>query len=107
MPAERVAAMKQALKAVSSEDLFTYHTGQLRNWGAYVGVNHTPRLGEIEQPTFIVHGTADATVPIEYGHDLAAGIPGAEFHAIEGAGHGITRDPEAQRLLGEWVGHLG
>ena len=103
MPAERVAAMKQALEAVSSEDLFTYHSGQLRNWGAYVGVNHTPRLGEIEQPTFIVHGTADATVPIEYGRDLEAGIPGAVFHAIDGVGHGVTRDPEAQRLLGEWI----
>ena len=46
-------------------------------------------------------------MPIEYGRDLEAGIPGAQFHAIEGAGHGITRNPEAQRLLGDWVSHLG
>lgn len=55
---------------------------------------------------FIVHGNADRTVPIAYGRDLAAGIAHAEFHEIEGAGHGITGHAEAQRLLREWIARV-
>jgi pimeloyl-ACP methyl ester carboxylesterase len=57
-------------------------------------------------PACIVHGNADRTVPIAYGRDLLAGIPHAEFYEIEGAGHGITGHPEAQRLLREWVARV-
>jgi hypothetical protein len=34
---------------------------------------------------------------------LAQGIPGAEFHAIEGADHGVLAYPGAQDALRAWA----
>lgn len=45
------------------------------------------RLGEIQIPVLIVHGTADRVVPIANGELLAAGIPDAEFVKFEGGPH--------------------
>ena len=103
---ERTRALADALAVVSDDDLFTYSLGMVRNLGAYEGIDFTDRLGELRMPVFIVHGNADRTVPIAYGRDLAAGIAHAEFHEIEGAGHGITDHAEAQGLLREWIAHV-
>jgi non-heme chloroperoxidase len=41
-------------------------------------------------PTLVIHGTADATVPIDASGRLAArSIPGAELKEYEGAPHGL------------------
>ena len=55
------------------------------------------RLGEIDVPTLVQHGTADRLVPVEAGRYLAAGIPGAEYQELEGAGHayGMERPLES------------
>lgn len=45
------------------------------------------RLDLIKMPTLVVHGDEDIMVPLSFGARLAAGIPGAEFEVIEGAGH--------------------
>jgi pimeloyl-ACP methyl ester carboxylesterase len=50
----------------------------------------TPRLGEIELPALVIHGTEDAVLPIERGRALAAALPNARFVAIERAGHTTT-----------------
>jgi pimeloyl-ACP methyl ester carboxylesterase len=42
---------------------------------------------EIEIPTLILHGTADAIVPASAGHHLASTIPDAELVLLDGAGH--------------------
>jgi 3-oxoadipate enol-lactonase len=48
----------------------------------------TERLGEITQPTLIVHGTADAAIPIWRAEQLRDGIPGTrDLVLVEGAGH--------------------
>ena len=99
----RLAELTAALGAVSDDELFTYSTGQLRNMGAALGVNLTGRLGELEMRTFIVHGTKDELVPFQFGLDLASGIPDAEFHEIDGAGHGISNHPQARQLMRDWV----
>ncbi|MEX2229330.1 MAG: alpha/beta fold hydrolase [Dehalococcoidia bacterium] len=91
----------------SSRTISSSHTRSAWcNRGAYEGIDFTDRLGELQLPVFIVHGNADRTVPIAYGRDLAAGIAHAEFHEIEGAGHGITGHAEAQRLLREWIARV-
>jgi len=46
-------------------------------------------LGSISMPTRIIHGVADALVPVAAGHDLKAKIPGAEIDVIEGMGHDL------------------
>ncbi|MEA2672162.1 MAG: hypothetical protein QOG45_2382 [Chloroflexota bacterium] len=66
------------------------------------------RLGEIGVPTLVQHGTADRLIPVEEGRVLAAGVPGAEYQELEGAGHayGMERPVEAfGRLLGFLAAH--
>lgn len=102
-PPERAARVREALAAVDDDTLFTYYIGMLRNYEACAGRDFTSRLAELSMPTFIVHGTADLAVPIEYAEVLKAGIAHADYHAIEGAGHGIMGNAEAQKLLREWI----
>lgn len=46
-----------------------------------------PLLGTIKAPTLVIHGTADAFLPIEHGRRLAAAIPSACGLWLEDAGH--------------------
>jgi len=49
-----------------------------------------PDLGRIDRPTLILHGTKDASAPIEItGNRLAAGIKGAQLKVYDGAPHGL------------------
>jgi len=45
------------------------------------------KLHLITMPTLVVHGEEDIMVPLYFGQKLAAGIAGAEFEVIPGAGH--------------------
>lgn len=54
---------------------------------AFLKVNFTERLPEIEVPTCIVVGEADLLKGPVYAHILKAGIPHAELHIIPQAGH--------------------
>ncbi|HWE67106.1 MAG TPA: alpha/beta fold hydrolase [Acidimicrobiales bacterium] len=48
----------------------------------------TDRLGEITQPTLIIHGSADAAIPLWRAEQLRDGIPGVrQLVVVEGAGH--------------------
>ena len=49
---------------------------QLRRW-----------LGRIDVPTLVLWGASDGIVTPAYGRAYSAGIPGARFAVIEGAGH--------------------
>lgn len=45
------------------------------------------RLGEIDVPTLIMHGTADQVLPVENGRQLHDGIPESELELMEGDSH--------------------
>ncbi len=48
----------------------------------------TDRLGEITQPTLVIHGSADAAIPLWRAEQLRENIPGArDLVLVEGAGH--------------------
>ena len=49
------------------------------------------RLGEIDTPTLVVHGTADPFFPYGNGVALAREIPGAELLTLDGVGHALPR----------------
>lgn len=49
-----------------------------------------PLLAEVTTPSLVIHGVDDTLIPLEMGKEIAAHIPGAEFHAIKGMGHIIT-----------------
>lgn len=45
------------------------------------------RLGELNVPTLIVHGTLDEMLPVQNGRMIAGLIPGARLEILEGIGH--------------------
>jgi len=49
------------------------------------------RLGGLDVPTLVVHGTEDPLFPLGHGEALAREIPGAELLILEGAGHELAR----------------
>lgn len=56
---------------------------------AFSSESRLDRLGEVEAPTLVVHGSADVVLPIEHGRALAEGIPGAVFIEVDGLGHEV------------------
>ena len=61
------------------------------------------RLPHVAAPILIVHGTADRTVPFDNGAALAAAVPRATFLKIDGAGHGLIRDPAIRDRMLRWI----
>ena len=53
------------------------------------------RAAGIKVPTWIVHGTADAVIPLELGQSLSKSIAGATFLEVTGAGHNDLWDRES------------
>lgn len=45
------------------------------------------RLFEVTTPTHVIHGTADAVVPVDAGRSLAEGLPRGQFEAFENGAH--------------------
>ena len=58
-------------------------------------------LPNISQPTLVIHGDADAIVPIARGRELAAALPNARLVVLPGAGHvpTLTRPAEVAREI--------
>lgn len=48
------------------------------------------RIGLITAPTLVLAGREDPFVPFSLSEELAARIPGARLHVLEGGGHGFT-----------------
>ncbi|MBX3092940.1 MAG: alpha/beta hydrolase [Cryobacterium sp.] len=63
------------------------YDAQLAAAAAYRG--SWERLASIECATLVLHGSADALVPVENGRRIADRIPGARFAVAEGAGHNL------------------
>jgi len=53
----------------------------------FLEVNFTPRLGVITVPTCIMVGELDLIKGLAYAEFLRKGIPHAELHVLQGAGH--------------------
>jgi pimeloyl-ACP methyl ester carboxylesterase len=66
------------------------------------------RLGEITQPTLIVHGEADQSIPLPLGQMLRDRLPGAsDLIAIPGAGHtpSLTHPDQVNGPLAAFLRH--
>jgi pimeloyl-ACP methyl ester carboxylesterase len=55
-----------------------------------------PALDRVSVPTLVIHGSADAIVPMSVGRAMSAAIPNASFVALEGAGHVPTMTRAAE-----------
>jgi pimeloyl-ACP methyl ester carboxylesterase len=64
------------------------------------------RLGQIQAPTFVMHGECDAMTPLANAELMAARIPDAELCVVPGAGHAfpLERPDESHELLMRWLG---
>jgi class 3 adenylate cyclase/pimeloyl-ACP methyl ester carboxylesterase len=59
-------------------------------------------LPQVKAPTLVMHARGDAQVPMDAGRQLAAGIPGAKFVALQGNNHILLeQDPATKRLFEE------
>lgn len=67
--------------------------------------DRTPLLRKIECPAMVIHGAADALIPLACGIDTAQAIPGASLHVIEGMGHDFPSQL-IERLLALLDQHL-
>lgn len=65
------------------------------------GIDLRPRAAEIALPTVLIHGDADALVPVEDARRLAGQMPQAELHVLPGAGHvpTMTRPAEVAAII--------
>jgi pimeloyl-ACP methyl ester carboxylesterase len=55
-------------------------------------VANEERLGQLDLPVRVLWGVEDTWIPIVTGERLAAGIPGATFAQVDGAGHLVQLD---------------
>jgi 3-oxoadipate enol-lactonase len=54
---------------------------------AIAGHDTSGRLGQVQAPTLIVHGTEDEMLPVANAHAIAAHMPRARVEIFEGVGH--------------------
>lgn len=69
----------------------------------------TDRLGEITSPALVIHGTADASIPMERAEELAAGLPNASsLVKIQGGAHAsnVTHPAEVNAAIREFLATL-
>jgi class 3 adenylate cyclase/pimeloyl-ACP methyl ester carboxylesterase len=62
----------------------------------------TELLPAVHAPTLVMHARGDLVQPFDCGRELAAGIPGARFVALQGQNHlPLPQDPATERILEE------
>lgn len=69
------------------------------------GTTIEPELGDVGIPTLVIHGADDQVMPPSGAETLAAGIPGARLHVLEGVGHvpTITRPRQVAELVQAFI----
>ena len=67
-----------------------YPEGFLRQFAAIVASgDRVDLLRRVQRPTLVIHGSADALVPVEGGIHTAELVPGAQLAVIKGMGHDL------------------
>lgn len=62
----------------------------------------TDMLPKVKVPTLVMHARGDLVQPFESGRELASGIPGAHFVALQSKNHvPLEHDPASARILEE------
>jgi pimeloyl-ACP methyl ester carboxylesterase len=71
------------------------------------GQDLTPRLREVQVPTLLIHGSADAVVPVGIAQAMAAELPRNQLAILPESDHVpiITRPEEVAQLIDGFVRH--
>ena len=88
--AEYEARVNGLVAKSSPEDREAWYETQLRSIDAYIHRNLSVECERVRAPTLVVHGARDREVPVDWGRDLAANIPGAEFRLYKDEPHSIV-----------------
>ncbi len=83
--AAQVLATREFERATNIRSMMNY--GMLGGGKEWRG-----RLGEIDRPALVIHGTEDTVLPYPHGLVLARKISGATLVTLEGTGHELVRD---------------
>jgi pimeloyl-ACP methyl ester carboxylesterase len=84
----------QGTRALSARvvDRTTNMESSMKNFYATEGSDRwRERLGGLDLPTLVVHGTGDPVFPLGHAEALAREIPRAELLTLEGGGHELAR----------------
>ena len=74
---------------------------------AFATTDFRSDLASFTVPTLVIHGTKDATVPIDAtARVVAAQVPGAELIEYEGSAHGLFAS-DKEKLIGDLLRFLG
>jgi 3-oxoadipate enol-lactonase len=65
----------------------TPHAGVITQMRAIASWHGADRIGRLDVPTTVIHGTEDVLIPVGNGMRLAQLIPGAEYVELPGVGH--------------------
>jgi 3-oxoadipate enol-lactonase len=83
----RVPRLVERLVKVTEADPQPAHAYEHQLRACYQPPHNSPRLGEIQVPTLVLHGEHDRVWPLANAEYLAKHIPGARLHVIEQAAH--------------------
>jgi 3-oxoadipate enol-lactonase len=101
---------KQAATVARHQRLFeaTDPEGYTACAAALCDAHFGPKLGQIRQPTLVVAGTADQSIPMETARALAKGIPSAQLAHLPDCAHlSAVEQPQAfAELIGEFIAGL-
>ncbi|MDE2889336.1 MAG: alpha/beta hydrolase [Gemmatimonadota bacterium] len=88
--AEYEARVSRLVAKSSLEDREAWYGTQLRSIDAYIDRDLSVECERVRAPTLVVHGARDREVPVDWGRDLAAKVPGADFRLYKDEPHSIV-----------------
>ena len=97
------------------------NSAEIRSWGRKIlarassesavrllecthGIDLRSRLHQIQIPTLLIHGDADALVPLSASEYMATQLPNSQLHIFKGAGHvpTVTRPLEVAQTINQY-----
>ncbi|WP_160135053.1 alpha/beta fold hydrolase [Halococcus salsus] len=98
-----VADVQRAVGPMAARALGEWQRDEFRATG--LKTCYLDRLGEVEQPTLLVHGREDPIFPVHWSERATQRIPDARFIAFEECGHWPPREyPEKfERVVGRFL----
>jgi len=70
----------------------------LRSWQRHefqadgLRTDFSDRLGELDVPTLLIHGTDDPLLPVSWSERASKRLPNGQLHSVEGCGHWPPRE---------------
>jgi len=86
-----------------AEELYPWVPSRVLRYPLHTA-EHAARLSG---PLMLIHGDKDELIGIHHSHALRTAVPAAQFHCVEGAGHGdVHKSPSFRKALAGALGCL-